>query len=1211
MRNNQAYIFFLLIKLLRQKAIQQKIALFRSFFGLFFVRSSTTNSEISLNRSKNASFLCLSTSVATILLLFAGGCLQNLSAQDCNNPIQLSDITVLNTDCGQSSGSIFVSIANPSGGYQFNWVPNVSNTAVAQGLPAGLYHLQIVRSNNPNCFLDTTIIVGNSNGPSFQAYPNQAANCLAANGSAICVALTTLNYVWSNGAIGPNNPNLLSGLYTVTATNPTTGCSNIRQVVVQNENPLSLTAQVLTPAKCDRNTGSAQATVGGGSGQYSYNLGTNSLLTGLPSGTNFLTVTDNQTGCEVTTSFDIQAVEISGDINLNVHNVSCAGRTDGKVNVGVIPGNHFKQPFNYSIVDISGFLANPNALGVGKYYVYVFDADSCRLPKDSFVIQEPPPLQVQSTIVPYSCDAGGQILLQVTGGVGPIQANWDDLLGTIDPLNRIALTPGYYSGVVYDSLLCPFDLGTLKVPTICNRKNVVHRILRVLTNETYCVEIPLGLQPNQVVVSLATGSITGNSSYGSWVMANGCLTYSASNTPGFALDTVEVLRTAADLGLKDTICYVISITAGQVTNQTVFFSLQPQTTAQACGVLPPNFSNPNVVQLNRPGLSGNSGSYGTYAVHPNTACLTFSAAQTPGNNVDEIIVGVYDVNIQAGRIITYIPSISAPEDCSQILQLPAEYQAITQECDLPGRVCIPIPFANISAYSILDNGVSYSGNPLGCDFENVLMYITNAFQNGGPYVVNEWAINGQIYTGNFTNLEGLLTWMNQIDPVPGWRLQDPNFIFGGDLAKVYGPLKISPTQGTPFNFMPSQQTVALGTDLPFTQGIHQVVLRNIKNGCLDTVQVRVECLDCPPIHNEPLANNGSVIWETYRCAADTVFCTTIPIGELNQYNILKEGLPFGNTINCGGFVGLRFGVGLHHFKFNNVLSTCAYELTVDLSCENIPVALTDTIVISVGQDRIYCLDTTLLDGAITALTRVCPDQGYADWSVLPNWCIQFTGEATGLDQFCFQLCDVTGKCVIIQVLVQVTPKASSTLIANDDNQFGLKDTNVSVNILANDIINGIAGNIGGLTNLELLTAPLFGTVDFEASSGQLVYVPDAGRCGVDSFSYRITDTLGQSDEAWVKITVSCSKILIFNGISPNGDGLNDTWKILGIEQFPNNRVQVFNRWGNLVFEQEAYSEATFWDGRWSGRDLPDGTYFYILDLGDGSATQKGFIELLR
>jgi gliding motility-associated-like protein/uncharacterized repeat protein (TIGR01451 family) len=87
------------------------------------------------------------------------------------------------------------------------------------------------------------------------------------------------------------------------------------------------------------------------------------------------------------------------------------------------------------------------------------------------------------------------------------------------------------------------------------------------------------------------------------------------------------------------------------------------------------------------------------------------------------------------------------------------------------------------------------------------------------------------------------------------------------------------------------------------------------------------------------------------------------------------------------------------------------------------------------------------------------------------------------------------------------------------------------------------------------------------------------------------------------------------GFSPNGDHINDFFVIRGIQYYPNNRFTIFNRWGNKVFETIQYKNK--WDGkstmglRIGGDDLPTGTYFYLLDLGDGSAIIKGTIYLNR
>ena len=69
-------------------------------------------------------------------------------------------------------------------------------------------------------------------------------------------------------------------------------------------------------------------------------------------------------------------------------------------------------------------------------------------------------------------------------------------------------------------------------------------------------------------------------------------------------------------------------------------------------------------------------------------------------------------------------------------------------------------------------------------------------------------------------------------------------------------------------------------------------------------------------------------------------------------------------------------------------------------------------------------------------------------------------------------------------------------------------------------------------------------------------------------------------------------INIHDAITPNGDGINDVWIIEGLQDYPKNTVQVFDKWGNLLYEQNNYNND--WGGHGSnGALLPDGTYFYL------------------
>ena len=88
---------------------------------------------------------------------------------------------------------------------------------------------------------------------------------------------------------------------------------------------------------------------------------------------------------------------------------------------------------------------------------------------------------------------------------------------------------------------------------------------------------------------------------------------------------------------------------------------------------------------------------------------------------------------------------------------------------------------------------------------------------------------------------------------------------------------------------------------------------------------------------------------------------------------------------------------------------------------------------------------------------------------------------------------------------------------------------------------------------------------------------------------------------------------IFNAFSPDGDGTNEHWHIRGIEEYPNNKVVVLNRWGDAINDFEGYNNAdTRWQGLNEGGDpVPSGTYFYVIDLGEDQARYSGWIRLDR
>jgi gliding motility-associated-like protein len=103
-----------------------------------------------------------------------------------------------------------------------------------------------------------------------------------------------------------------------------------------------------------------------------------------------------------------------------------------------------------------------------------------------------------------------------------------------------------------------------------------------------------------------------------------------------------------------------------------------------------------------------------------------------------------------------------------------------------------------------------------------------------------------------------------------------------------------------------------------------------------------------------------------------------------------------------------------------------------------------------------------------------------------------------------------------------------------------------------------------------------------------------------------TDGCTATDEVAVVILKS---IKVPNAFSPNGDGINDSWKIQYLESYPGATVKVFNRYGQTVFATTGYSRE--WNGTTNGNPLPSGTYYWIIDPKNGVSPINGSVTIIR
>ena len=111
---------------------------------------------------------------------------------------------------------------------------------------------------------------------------------------------------------------------------------------------------------------------------------------------------------------------------------------------------------------------------------------------------------------------------------------------------------------------------------------------------------------------------------------------------------------------------------------------------------------------------------------------------------------------------------------------------------------------------------------------------------------------------------------------------------------------------------------------------------------------------------------------------------------------------------------------------------------------------------------------------------------------------------------------------------------------------------------------------------------------------------------------QVTDRDGNTLEKFFEVTrirPSSSSLVIPNTFTPNGDGSNDTWGVSALRFFEQVRIQIYDRGGMLVFATENPDER--WDGKQKGKELPIGTYYWVITIKETGESRRGMLNLLR
>ena len=343
----------------------------------------------------------------------------------------------------------------------------------------------------------------------------------------------------------------------------------------------------------------------------------------------------------------------------------------------------------------------------------------------------------------------------------------------------------------------------------------------------------------------------------------------------------------------------------------------------------------------------------------------------------------------------------------------------------------------------------------------------------------------------------------------------------------------------------------------------------------------VECFDT-------LKLKGKIISVQNMCSGSSNINASYVFG-LNHCLMIK-GLTVGNDTAC--FI---LCTDSNDCKAITFITTVVPRLRMDTITKTIGVTKSDTFCVNIGRPIVGGIKNICADLTDTTVT----------YTVLNDTCVIFKGNKIGTSKACWVACDKDNVCDTIVLVVNVVDPTKFP-IDTDDTATTKINTKIPIYVGINDTINGT------FKSITIVSKPTFGTAETKFVDGQWIieYTPNLDYCKSterDQFMYELCNENG-CDLAAVNVRVKCEGLVIYNGFTPDGNEINEFFHIDGLEDYPNTKVNIYNRWGNQVYESEDYKNN--WDGTWQKLLVPDGTYFYRVATQSGDV-YTGYLQIHR
>ncbi len=1075
--------------------------------------------------------------------------------------------------CGDANGSITLSPNGGDGGpYSFAWSPNVSVTGSASGLAAGIYTVTV--TDGAGCDTIVVIPVNNLNGPSVLTSAVNASCFGSCNGSAtvtVSGGVAPYSVIWNDPAAQTTltATGLCEGQYSATVTDAN-GCVTVAQVVIGSPSEIAISAPLVTDASCPGTCNGAVTIVASGgtlpySVQWAPSGGNQFTATALCAGTYTATVTDAN-GCVSTSSVTVDQPDAI-IISTSVLDASCFGTCDGEAYASATGGS---GGFSYQWNDVNTTV-NDTVVGLcaGIYQVVVTDVTGCQ-DSAQVTVNQPLDITINVTSVGVSCfgDCNGQAIASASGGTGPYTYQWNDpSLTANDTVSN--LCPGIYNVIVTDTNGCT---GTTSVI-------IIEPAALQLIGQA--VNITCGGQCNGVATVLVQGG-TPQYTY----LWNDSLQQTGASATGLCAGIYTVIVVDAN-GCTDSVD--VTITEPPVLQATVS-AVNP-----SCGGVCDGQATVNI--------TGGTAPYGIlWSNLQTTATLTGMCAGNYSVTVVDANLCTVTVNIilteppVLNANITATTQVLCAGSCSGTATVtgsggtpPYTYQwtngqtgpTATGLCVGQYSVIITDDIGCTAAISVIinDNGALGATVPI---FTAVSCFgdcngTATAFATGGvgPYQYfwndpfnqsTQTAVN--LCPGNYTvtvvdaQVPACTTQASVIITEPALLTSTASAIDETCGGACNGTATATAAGGTaPYTYQwndPSNQVVQTAGGL--CVGTYTVLITDA-NGC--TSQSSATVLGPPALVSNAVTTPST--------------CSNVNNGAVNV--TVSGGVgAYTYQWSPGGAVtqdlsGIAFG-------------TYVVTITDETGCELVAsysVGTLTNIDANAGSDLMLCVGSSVvLNGSGGGTYSWSPSNTLSNASAA-NPTANPTVTTT------YVLTVSIGNCVDVDSAT-VTMYEVPTVDAGNDVTI---PTGGSVNLNAN----------GAVTGWEYEWAPS------ATLNNPNVTNPVATPEETTLYYVTVTDENGCNNVDSIVVTV-VPGIKFPDGISPNGDGINDFWIIDNIELFQDAIVEIYNRWGQMLW-QSAPGYPIPWDGRYKGEDLPVGTYYYVIRSDNFEQPFTGPITIVR